>query len=842
MSQPTVATELPEQLLRAACAQLRHDLRNGQTCRSEDLLQQFPELAVHPEAALELVYTEFVVREELGQQSSLAQWQARFPQLQERLQRLLHLHDAMESAVGSGTPRPKDTVTEFISTEDGPAPPRVGGYEILDEIGRGGMGVVYRARQPGLQRLVALKMILSGGFAGPEELSRFRTEAEAAARLQHPGIVQIFEVGVHEDRPFLVLEYVAGGTLAQRLRRGPLPQTEAAALTLALAHAVQHAHERGVVHRDLKPANVLVVSGESPSTTHHASLTHQPKITDFGLAKQVQVEDAAPNRTQTGILIGTPSYMAPEQAEGSARAASPAVDIYGLGAILYECLTGRPPFQGATMLDTLEHVRSEDPVPPSRLQAKLSRDLETICLTCLRKEPGQRYASARALAEDLQRFLAGEPIKARPAGVRERLVKWVRRHPTVASLLALVTVGTAAALAVVTALWLETAAALEDAEEARLAQAAQQQRAEQARNAEAGAHERAEANLYAKQLLVVRMQWENLQFDQAKKTLLECDPARRDREWRYLHRVLHAQLWHKKESMVFWGLKFDPDGGRIAVYNSVDVHLLDATSGRESIRITGQFSQVAFQAGKNCLVTERSPTIAIYDLETGNKVSGFEIKGRVMSLTLSPRGNLAACLNIGNEFLWYDPADGKVLLHSSKTENIWGMTWSGDGKRLSSGGFGTGKIAIWDTESKSLFRTLTVQLTFATKSFLITRTALDYHGDHAAVVYNGVALGEPQGCLEVFDTTTGRSKFAKGQGPAQIGDLAFCPRSKRLAIAYLDGSIVIWDLRTNTEQLTFRLDSKLIGVRHLAFSPDGRRLIASDGQTLWMWDSTPLEQ
>lgn len=279
------------------------------------------------------------------------------------------------------------------------AVPRLEGYEFLELIGFGGMGVVYKARQSALHRLVAVKMILGGPFSSGQDLDRFRFEAEAVARLQHPNIVQIFEIGEQDHRPYLVLEFVSGGSLAQHLKATPLAARRVAELLLHLARAVQHAHQNGIVHRDLKPANIL--------------LTEQgvPKIADFGLAKQL---DRDAGFTRTGSILGSPSYMAPEQAEGRLDEVGFATDIYALGAILYELLTGRAPFIGGTILETLDQVRNRDPVPPRILQANVPKDPETICLKCLEKRPQDRYASAEALARDLENFLAGESIEARP--------------------------------------------------------------------------------------------------------------------------------------------------------------------------------------------------------------------------------------------------------------------------------------------------------------------------------------------------------------------------------------------------------------------------------------------
>jgi formylglycine-generating enzyme required for sulfatase activity/tRNA A-37 threonylcarbamoyl transferase component Bud32 len=301
------------------------------------------------------------------------------------------------------------------------APPRpeVAGYEILGELGRGGMGVVYKARQEGLNRIVALKMILGGIHADSKELIRFRSEAEAVADLQHPNIVQIYDIGEQDGRPFFSLEFVPGGTLEKKIDGKPQAPLYAAHIVETLARTIHAAHQHGIIHRDLKPANVLLTA------------EGEPKITDFGLAKRLADNSAL---TATNHVVGTPSYMAPEQASARKNAISTCSDIYALGAILYEMLTGRPPFQGETPLDTMMLVLHSDPVPPRQFQLKLPRDLEIICLKCLHKEPRKRYSSAEALADDLRRFISQEPIRARPAPPWERVWKWARRRPTAAAL------------------------------------------------------------------------------------------------------------------------------------------------------------------------------------------------------------------------------------------------------------------------------------------------------------------------------------------------------------------------------------------------------------------------
>ncbi len=335
-------------------------------------------------------------------------------------------------------PDPDPIDTTFTAADgprpvgEGPKPVGLPGYEILDELGRGGMGVVYRARQVRLNRVVALKMILGGGHASAKDLLRFVSEAEAAAAVQHVGIVQVYEAGHHDGLPYLALEFCPGGTLAKRLEGTPMPANEAARLVVQLARAVQAAHDSGIVHRDLKPANALFAQDGTP------------KVSDFGLARR---GDSGSGLTATGAIMGTPSYMAPEQARG-AKEVGPAADVYSLGAILYECLTGRPPFKAATPMETVIQVQMDEPVAPSRLVPKLPRDLETICLKCLAKEPHRRYASAASLADDLLAYLDGRTIQARPASAPERGWRWVKRNPAPAALLGVIALAVAAVVGV----------------------------------------------------------------------------------------------------------------------------------------------------------------------------------------------------------------------------------------------------------------------------------------------------------------------------------------------------------------------------------------------------------
>ncbi len=433
-------------------------LKRGEAARVESYLSQFPELAADRSAMIELVRAERELRSARELALDNSEYASRFPELAAELDAPTVGPDE-ETRRGSKPSR---------ALSDEPLP-QLAGLEFLRELGRGGMGVVYLARQTALKRLVAVKMLRAA--VDREERSRFRSEIEAAARLKHPHIVQIYEVGEHAGRPYCVLEYVAGGTLQHALAGQPQQAETAARLIQQLADAAQHAHEQGIVHRDLKPANVLVESrceetGNRRQETG-SSLTLSPvpcalspgslKIADFGLARHLASDH---QQTHTGDIVGTPAYMSPEQAAGHSRDCGPATDIHALGVILYEMLTGRPPFQSASVLDTLEQVRSQEPVSPRALAPRTPRDLDTICLKCLQKEPTRRYSSAAALAADLAAYLDGRPIAARPVSLAERGWKAARRRPLVTALAASIVLVAATGLGVGIYQYNQTLAAL----------------------------------------------------------------------------------------------------------------------------------------------------------------------------------------------------------------------------------------------------------------------------------------------------------------------------------------------------------------------------------------------
>jgi tetratricopeptide (TPR) repeat protein len=514
-------------LVELVTTELACRLRIGEPARVEEYLGRFLELVGDTEATLALVAAEYEQRRRREPGLDAEEYARRFPGHKVELQQRLRAGPAgSESAtppVGSGTTEtlppirasgPDDEAATLAPAAPASAggPPAVPGYEILGELGRGGMGVVYQARQVSLERVVALKMILAGAHAGPDDLARFRREAEAVARLQHPNIVQIHEVGEAGGLPYFSLEFCPGGSLGKRLQGTPLPAREAAALVETLARAMHAAHEKGVVHRDLKPANVLLAEDGTP------------KVSDFGLAKLL----GQAGETASGAVLGTPSYMAPEQAGGRGQAVGPAADVYALGAILYECLTGRPPFRAATALDTLLLVVGDEPVPPRQLQPGVPRDLDAVVLKCLEKDPKRRYATARELADDLHRFLHDQPVLARPPSTVYQLGKFARRHKALvaggaAVLLALVIgiIGTSIGLIHAHSEWGR-------AEGQRLRAEGEWQRAEEERAAAQAAEQKKGELLAASYRQTARLAMTHGAWQDALKNIdraLESDPA-----------------------------------------------------------------------------------------------------------------------------------------------------------------------------------------------------------------------------------------------------------------------------------------------------------------------------
>jgi WD40 repeat protein len=695
----------------------------------------------------------------------------------------------------------------------------VAGYEILGVLGRGGMGVVYKARQVRLGRTVALKMILAGAHAGRGELARFRAEAEAVARLQHPNIVQIYEVGEHGGQPFFSLEYLDGGSLANKLRGQPQPPGPAARLVEALARAMHCAHGHGIVHRDLKPANVLLASadavhgiplGEGPA----AAACYVPKVTDFGLAKRLD-DDAG--QTRTGAVMGTPSYMAPEQAGGKAKTVGPAADVYALGAILYELLTGRPPFKAATSVDTLLQVLSAEPVPPSRLQPRTPRDLETVCLKCLEKEPSRRYQSAADLAEDLGRFLAGEPVRARPVGGGERLWKWARRRPAVAALVGVSGVALLALVVAAVALFyhgrLQTA--LDEAREQRARAEAQQRVAEEQRGeadrqkreadrqrARALGQERlATRYLYFSRINLAGRAWEEAHIGRMQELLQGLRPGKTNKEdlrgfeWHYLWGLLHQSRLTLRGHTGIAAAAYSPDGTRLAT-GGLDkvVRIWDAATGKE-VRIlqghTGAVMSVAWSPdGTHLASASADTTVKVWDIAPGRE-----------PLTLPAHPGEARCAAFGP-----------------------------DGRHLASGG-ADGKVKVWDLLPGDSGGVPKLRFEFSGHRGYVTRVAFNPDGRH-------LASASGDGTVKVWDLARGQEVRTLAGHSREVFGLAFSPDGRRLASASWDQSVKVWDFQAG--RVSFIAGGSTHFVYSVAFSPDGR-LLAAGGfdRTVRVWELPP---
>jgi WD40 repeat protein len=718
------------------------------------------------EDALNRVLADFLDALGRGDRVDLPAWQARYPAFAAELAELVAARQEIGEALGE-TP-PDGGPGTGLACE---APPLgvLGDYELLEELGHGGMGRVYKARQRGLGRLVALKVIRAGAAATGADLLRFRTEAEAAARLDHPNIVPVYEVGAHDGQPYLAVRYVEGGPLSRHLARFRADPRAAAAVVATLARAVHHAHQRGVLHRDLKPGNVLLEwrDGDAGPPVPHVS--------DFGLARLL---DQDPGLTQAGDLVGTPSYMAPEQASGGGAAVTTATDVHGLGAILYALLTGRPPFAGPTVLETLEQVKGREPAPPRQLNPKADRDLETVCLTCLAKEPRRRYASALALAEDLESWLGHRPIAARPANARERLAKWVRRHPAASAFACVGAALVVAALAV--SLWHGhvLGEALADSDRLRREGLAREARLRDL--------------LYVADMRRAKEAWDSGDLPHLAELLKRQRPAagepdRRGFEWYWLKWCLGARAGTLKAH----------DGGLLCAAVSPDDRFLVTADRQGAVKVwdlagrqqlaslpghTDEVQRAAFSPDGRTLATcSKDRTVRLWDV--GTWAERACLRGHLLTVTsvaFSPDGKLLASAGRDQRIVLWELPQGRPrrswLAHSDVVHNV---VFTPDGLYLVS--VETDRVArFWDVASgaeHSYCRCPGDPLTLALSPDGKT-LAVGGYGDRVSLCAER-GWGRPTAELPVS---------------GGVRALAFAPCGSRLAAVCGSGMVRLWDL------------------------------------------------
>jgi eukaryotic-like serine/threonine-protein kinase len=807
--------------LEAACDRHEADLAAGLNPLIEERLADQGD-GVHAALFRELLILEVAYRRRSGERPTIEEYTARFP---EQAKTVAVAFASVEPVADRDERSPSRTSVGFEPL------PSIAGYHVLEELGRGGMGVVYKARPESLSRMVALKMILAGDLAGPEASARFFAEAEAVARLQHPQVVQIFRIGDHRGRPFLEMEFVEGGSLADRLGGTPWKPVEAAKFVQSLASAVHHAHVRGIVHRDLKPANILL------------SADGLPKVSDFGLAKSLGADEGL---TRTNSIIGSPSYMAPEQARGDMNQVGPATDVYALGAILYELLTGRPPFRASTILETLEQVKLADPAAPSRLQPGLPIDVETITLKCLRKEPARRYLAASDLAEDLHRFAIGEPVLARPLGLLGRGSKWARRRPvtsslaiaSIASVLLLILVLTRANLAIQGSLKRERLVRQELARinglltaQQKLTQLALEKKTEALEERDVDL-QRERQSSYFQRIALADAEKRAGKTARVNQFLDACPVDLRNWEWRFLKYTAAPKpfLGHTGE---VWDAAISPDGLTLASAsfdNTVMIWNLATGKATQTLRgHTERVYSVAFDRdGRRLVSASADKTAIVWDLTTGKPI--HTLVGHIDNVrcaAFNPNGHWIATGSWdGTLRVW--AADSGQPLGTYRTSTGWitRLAFSPDGRWVVVGG-SAGRAEVWEYGSGTLIQR------FEKHPGPVLGVAFSPDGLRVATSSNDAG----EGIVKVWEIPSGREALSFKDPSGLIERVTFSPDGRRLATSGWNGTVTLWDTRTGRDVLCLRGHSDRVwGVN---FSPSGDALVSAsaDGKVL-LWEAS----
>lgn len=838
--------------LRQAIAELErlHDL--GETRLCETVLITFPTVREHRDSVLELIYYEYVLSQDREQPISDLELQQRFPEFQADLRKILIVDQVFRI--------PRDTEYDFDTDRtlevdlnrnrrlglENESRPRFeheefGDYELLKILGRGGMGVVYQARQRRLNRFVAVKTIDTLSSLNPVAVARFRCEAELIAKLQHQNIVQVYEIGSQLGVPYFSMELINGGTLAEAMLDRPLVPVIAARIIETLARAVHYAHSQSIIHRDLKPSNILLASSDreeaielpdDPSRTisseKNGTRRFEPKIADFGLAKYVA---GALDRTATQTVLGTPSYMAPELIDPALSdpeigAVGPACDIYSLGAILYDALVGRPPFSAATIIETIQQVRHSDVISPVKLQSKIPRDLETICLKCLRKDPTKRYQTAKELADDLQRFLNGQSISARPSGLVEHSWKWARRHPSLTALVTSVVI----ALVCIGALWI---------------------RSEKSLAAESVALKRNDRLIYDRDVSLAQFEYLSNRVERSREILENTNTEYRNWEWEYLYNQTNASIWESpKLSHPIVQADISPDGQLVAIAagvwgqdDSPAVEVWDISTNELRWKLEGhppsEACDVRFSPDGSLLLT------AATTWKTSNTKGGtrlWNLSDGSLRALVSESNAYAARFSPDGKSIYVGENEGWVKQISVETGDlvqkyicapsggmILDLDLNRDGSRLVVAARDQ-KITLWDTVSGTRLQTLTFngdprKLTWSPDGNTVSvshysglRTILKFDADQFSTAMErkspAIVYGEftPDGSLfvsssfgnsiELCDAQTGYLSYRLPAHNGHTKSIGFDVSGRRMVTGGGDNRVRVWDLGNNRQQPT----------------------------------------